>query len=151
MKCRKRVFFLLLFLEIFILSSLHAELVGVLKEGSDKWGYDARFHTATVPWDGSEFTALLRLQLPLNEKGEALLPRESWTGIYILDSKNHHRYIPALVSRDFSSATERLFPLLIAYEKKDISNGGAKRKLFPRERVRLNWKSPSPKEISTTG
>ena len=132
MKCRKRVFFLLLFLEIFILSSLHAELVGVLKEGSDKWGYDARFHTATVPWDGSEFTALLRLQLPLNEKGEALLPRESWTGIYILDSKNHHRYIPALVSRDFSSATERLFPLLIAYEKKGhIQWRGEKKTISP--------------------
>ena len=98
--------------------TLYADLSGILKEGSGKWGYSARFHTATLPWDGSAFTAVLRLKLPLNAKGEALLARESWTGIYVQDSRHHHRYIPALVSRDFSSATGRIFPLLIAYEKK---------------------------------
>ena len=98
--------------------TLYADLSGILKEGSGKWGYSARFHTATLSWDGSAFTAVLRLKLPLNAKGEALLARESWTGIYLQDSRHHHRYIPALVSRDFSSATGRIFPLLIAYEKK---------------------------------
>ena len=112
--------------------TLYADLSGILKEGSGKWGYSARFHTATLPWDGSAFTAVLRLKLPLNAKGEALLARESWTGIYVQDSRHHHRYIPALVSRDFSSATGRIFPLLIAYEKKGhIQWRGEKKTISP--------------------
>ena len=117
MKYWKTILFAAAVLPFFTEWKAYADLSAVLKEGSGKWGYAASFHTASVPWDGSEFTASLRLKLPLNAKGEALLARESWAGIYILDGKNGHRYIPALASRDFSLATKRIQPLLVAYEK----------------------------------
>lgn len=132
MKYWKTAFIAIALLPFFAEWKAYADLSATLKEGSGKWGYAGHFHTASVSWDGSGFTALLRLKLPLNAKGEALLARESWAGIYILDSKNGHRYIPALASRDFSIATKHLLPLLVAYEKRgNIQWRASARKLSP--------------------
>ncbi len=132
MKSWKKILLAIAVLPLFTEWNVYADLSAILKEGSGKWGYAGRFHTASVPWDGSAFTAVLRLKLPLNAKGEALLARESWTGIWIQDGKNGHRYIPALASRDFSLATKRVLPLLIAYEKRgNIQWRSSKKPLVP--------------------
>ncbi|RKX39196.1 MAG: hypothetical protein DRP23_05415, partial [Thermotogae bacterium] len=94
--------------------SASAQMSIKLNSGSNKWGYGTPFTALVQQWDGSAFDVETVLHFP--ESGNpGYLPRESFYGIYVQDTKHRHRYCPGIVNAgDFNA---KLNPLPIGVTK----------------------------------
>ena len=95
---------------------------GVVR-GENKWGYAGSHNTLLRP-----VPAAGKLELAVEFESaagkETPIPRESWFGIYLEDTRQRTRYIWSLFNPGWDSAPQNLTPTLISYEK----NGNMQRR-----------------------
>lgn len=96
--------------------SVHADLTAVVKSGCDKWGYAGDYNTMTQEWNGSPFTMETAVAFTPAEGGGVVLPRETWAGFIVQDPVNGHRYVAAVVNREFTASPREVMLQVIRYE-----------------------------------
>ncbi len=95
--------------------------LGVIR-GENKWGYSGS-HNTLVRELAPEGKLELALEAEVAGGKAAPMPRESWCGIYLEDTRQKSRYIWSLFNPGWDDVPKTLTPTLICYEK----NGNMRR------------------------
>lgn len=99
-----------------LVTPVFAQLDISLKKGSNKWGYGGSHAVALQQWSGKVVSLVMEMQLPESGK-PGFMPRESWLGIYLEDSKHRHRYTMGLFNPSWSPSPEKLDYAAVTYQK----------------------------------
>ncbi|WP_294482842.1 hypothetical protein [uncultured Victivallis sp.] len=104
---------------------LYASVQFGITQGTNKWGYAGEHCTLTRPVPSSKKLEVA-VELKLEKGSTAPIPRESWFGIYLEDTKQHTRYIWGFCNLDWGDIPKTLVPSMIFWD----NGGNMQRKTF---------------------